>query len=177
MKDLRLSKIKKKPRSFFQNIGVVEKGRRKRDTIEYIVKRTYDALPSGLKEYIEDPDQAIKALTNMIIFAGPEAKIKPYEALKQTASYAKKKTGDNTRQFLWNRFRNEESAVYAKFNSYMYRQGLSARNYWFKNVEFENNGSYITATCDLPMRPKGIQYDLLEMSYDFSGQEFYAELS
>lgn len=177
MRNLPLSKIRRKPKTYFRNIGTVKKGRRRKSTIEYIIRKTYEALPKGLREYIEDPEQAIKVLTNMIAVSDMGSNIQPYEALKQTAQYAKRKTGDNTRQFLWNRFRNEESSVYYKFNSYMYRQGLSARNYWFQNVAFDTQGSYIKAYCELPKRAQGVQYDMLEMEYDFSGQDFSAYLN
>lgn len=177
MRDLPLSKIKKKPASYFRNIGVVKKGRRRKSTIEYIIRKTYEALPKGLKEYIEDPEQAIKSITNMISVSDMGANIRPYTALKQAAMYQKRKSGDNTRQFLWNRFRHEEGSLYAKFNSYMYRQGLSARNYWFENVAMERNKNYINAYCELPKRTEGVQYNMLEMEYDFSGEEFNAYLT
>lgn len=177
MKNMPLSKLRRKSNAYFKNLGVVKKGKRRRSTIEYIIQRTYESLPSSLRDYIEDPDQAIQALTNIIAVSDNDTQINPYQALKHTAEYAKRKTGDNTKQFLWNRFRNEESSIYAKFNSYMYRQGLSARNYWFKNVVFENHGSAIHSYCELPIRPKGIQYYMLEIDYDFSGEQFNAYLT
>ena len=172
MKNTPLSKIRKKPISYFRNLGTVRKGRRKKSTIEYIVRRSYEALPRNLREYIEDPEQAIQALTNMISHSND---INPYEALKQSAKYTRMKSGDNTKQFIWNRFRTETPTLYAKFNSYMYRQGLSARNYFMENVTTSQEGSWIEAYCELPAGAK-VSYSMLEINYDFSGHEFNAYL-
>lgn len=173
MRNLPLSKIRRKPKSFFRNIGNIQKGRRRKSTIEYLVKKSYEALPRGLKEYIEDPEQAVQALTHMIMADG---NINPYKALKESAIYTKRKSGDNTRQFIWNRFRTEESALYNKFNSYMYRQGYSARNYWFDNVGFNKHGSIIESYCELPEKASGVAYGILEIDYDFSGELLEAYL-
>ena len=176
MKNTPLSKLRRKSKSYFRKIGVVTKGRRKRSTIEYIVRKTYEALPKNLKEYLDNPEQMISAVSNIIIQQGETAQVKPYEALKQAAEYMKKKSGDNTRQFVWNRFRLEEPTLYAKFNSYMYRQGYSARNYWFENVGIRTEKSWIETVCELPIRDTGVQYTVLEINYDFSGQVLQAYL-
>lgn len=173
MKNMPLSKIRRKPKSFFRRMGSIQKGRRRQSTIEYLVRQSYEALPRGLKEYIEDPQQAVESLTHMIT---GDYSIDPYKALKEAAIYTKRKSGDNTRQFVWNRFRAEESALYNKFNSYMYRQGYSARNYWFDNMSYEIEGSWIKTYCELPERGKGVQYNVLEIDYDFSGNELNAYL-
>lgn len=174
MRNLPSSKIRKKPLSYFRNFRAVKKGRRKRSTIELIVQRSYEALPKRERAYIQDSEQIIKTLTNMII--NEPANISPYKALKELAKYEKKRTGDNTKQFVWNRFRNEEPSLYAKFNSYMYRNGYSARNYWFDNVSMDQDGSLINCYCELPGVGKMVQYNMLEISYDFSGLEFNAFL-
>lgn len=176
MKNTPLRELRRKHNAYFKRIGIVQPGRRRRSTIEYIVQRSYEALPKGLKEYIEDPEQAIKVTTNLIMQSGSEGQVNPYEALRQTALYRQKKSGDNTRQFIWNRFREEESSLYNKFNSYMYRQGYSARNYWFDNVALDQHGSIIRAICELPTKPQGVSYDVLDIEFDFSGQELTAGL-
>jgi len=176
MKSLPLSKIKKKPLSYFRTMGAVKKGKRKRDTIEYIVRKSFEALPKNARDYISDSEEIIKALTNIIISEGNNSSIQPYKAFTELAKHERRKSGDNTKQFVWNRFKTEQPSLYAKFNSYMYRNGYSARNYWFDNVAMEQNGSIIDCYCELPGAGKNVQYYMLEINYDFSGQDFNAYL-
>ena len=171
MRNTPLSKLRKKKTNYFRRIGIVRKGRRRKTTIEYIVRRSYEALPKNLKEYIEDPEQAIKQLSHMINLGYEN--INPYEALRQAANYTKRKSGDNTKQFIWNRFRTERASQYNSLNAAMYRAGYSARNYFIENVVYTQSGSEITAYCELPRTTK---YSMLEIIYDFSGQYFDAFL-
>lgn len=177
MKNTPLSNLRKKHAAYFRRIGVVQAGRyTRRSRIEYIVQRSYDALPKKLKQYIDDPEQAIQVTTNLIMQSGSEGQVNPYEALRQVAVYRQKKSGDNTRAYIWARFRSEQPSVYAKFNSYMYRQGYSASGYWFDNVALSQEGSHIEAICELPAKASGVAYFVLEIEYDFSGHELDAYL-
>jgi hypothetical protein len=174
MKNLPLSKLRKRSKNYFRQLGVIKKGRRKKTTIEYIVKKTYEALPKNIQKFIEDPEQTIKSLTNMIN-AGYDD-INPYAAMKESARYQRKKMRYDTREELWREFKNKEPQVYSKFNSYMYRQGLSAKYYWWDHVEYSVDGSYLYSTCELPVRSSGVQYTTLEINYDYSGYDMEAYL-
>lgn len=175
MKNLPLSKLRKKTNNYFKKLGVIEKGRRKKTTIEYIVQRTYESLPKKVKQFIEDPEQAVKSLTNLIM-AGYD-QIDAYKALTENARYNRKKLRYDTREDLWKEFKSKEPALYAKYNSYMYRQGLSAKWYWWEHVEYSVDGSYIYSTCELPKRTNGVvQYEILEINYDYSGYDMEAYL-
>lgn len=176
MKNMPLREIRKKGQSYFRNLGIVRKGRKRASTIEYIVKRAYEALPKNLKKYIENPKQAITVISRMIIYEGDRLEVEPYKALKQAASYQKKKSGDNTKQFLYTRFRLEEPSIYSHYNTYMYRLGFSARNYFMDNVVIEQDGSIVRAICELPTKV-GVSYNNLELTYDFSGVDFSAYMS
>lgn len=175
MKRLRLSELRKKKASFYRNIGVVDPYRMRKTTIDYIVERAYEALPKYLQGYIEDPEQLKKVTANMIAYSGRDAKINPYEAIRQVAAYSRKKSGDNTRFFLWRRFMQEEPSLYAKYNSYMYRKGYSGSRWWLENATLTQRGSYIDAIAELPETGR-VLYQALEMEFDFSGQDFSANL-
>lgn len=173
MKNLPLSKLRKRSKNYFRQLGVVHKGRRKKTTIEYIVKRTFEALPKKLQKFIEDPEQLIKGLTNMIN-VGYDS-IDPYKAMYEQAVHHRKMRYD-TKDELWREFKNKEPQVYAKYNSYMYRQGLSAKYYWWEHVEYSVDGSYLYSTCELPVRAGRVQYTTLEINYDYSGYDMEAYL-
>ena len=73
-----LSNLRKKHAAYFRRIGVVQAGRyTRRRRIEYIVQRSYDALPKKLKQYIDDPEQDIQGTVNLIIQNDSEGKANP----------------------------------------------------------------------------------------------------
>lgn len=78
-----------------------------------------------------------------------------------------------TKRDLFKRFREEYPSLYAKYNSYIYRQGLSSANYFYHNVELEYSGkSNIDAYLDLP----GRRYQILEISFNYSSKDFFASM-
>lgn len=176
MKNTPLSELRKKQNAYFRKIGIVKPGRRKKSTIEYIVERTYEALPKRLKEYIDDKDQIISVITNTIIQSGNAGQMNPYEALKQFAQYRQKKSGDNTKAYIYRRFKEEATSVYNKYNTYVYRLGYSSARYFMENATISQEGSLITATLELPPKTSGIAYEELYIEYDFSGQFLDAQM-
>lgn len=164
----------KRSNKYFKELGIVQKGKKSRKTIRYIVQRTYESLPKRISKYMEDPAQQIESLTNMIM-AG-EDKINPFKAMTHTAQSTKRAKSMGTREELYREFRAQNPSVYAKYNSYMYRQGYSARNYWFDNMDYVVDENYIRSFCELPKRiqPTGkkrqlVQYNVLEIILDKSG--------
>lgn len=176
MKNTPLRELRKKRDAYFRKIGIVTPGRRKKSTIEYIVERTYEALPKGLKGYIDDKAQIIKVVTNTIIQSGNAGQMNPYEALKQFAQYRQKKSGDNTKAFLYKRFKEETASVYNKYNTYVYRLGYSSAKFFMENAAMSQEGSLITAILKLPPKTNGITYEELYIEYDFSGHFFDAQM-
>ena len=81
MKNTPLSDLRKKGNAYFRNLGIVQQGRRRKSTIEYIVRRSFEALPKNLKAYIENPEQAIRVITHTIIADGKSGKMNPYVSL------------------------------------------------------------------------------------------------
>lgn len=176
MKNTPLSELRKKSLQYFRKVGVVQGDGRRKKAIEYIVQKSYEALPKDLKKYVEDPEQAKSAVYNIIMTSGGAGEIDPYNALKQYATHRKKKSGDNTKEYIYKRFREEKSDVYSKYNSYVYRMGFSSAQ-WFKdNATLEQDGSIVTATTPLPPKSRGVTYSQLVISFDFSGDYIDAEM-
>lgn len=171
MKNTRLNK------RYYQSVKI-SAGRKKRETIESIVRKSYESLPKKYKTMIEDPELIINVTTNLI-WADKGIKISPYAAIKSYAQQRGRMQKMGTKYDLWKSFRTdpETSAVYNKFNSYMYRHGYSASNYWFENVELKIERSVIYATCNLPNTGKGVRYDSLEIEFDYSGGEISAYMT
>ena len=169
---MRLNDLKKRSNRYFTKLGTISSktGRR---TAEYIAKRSYEALPKRIKQYIDDPEQIIKVTANLVGQSGEQG-VNLYKAIRSYAQSSFNRVYSIQKKELWNEFRVMESAVYNHYNTYMYRLGFSASKYWFENVVFSNKGgSVVTATLELPSKA-GVSYTALEIVYDYSGVSLQA---
>lgn len=176
MKNTPLSELRKKSLQYFRKIGAVPGDRRHEKSIKYIVQKSYEALPKNLKKYVEDPEQIKSSVYNIIMASGGYGVLDPYKALKQYAMYRKKKSGDNTKEYIYKRFREEKPDVYSKYNSYVYRLGFSSAQYFKDNAKLERDGSIVTVTTPLPPKSRGVTYSQLVISFDFSDDYIDAEM-
>lgn len=177
MKNMQLSKLKKRSDRYFKKLGVVTSEGKSKATIEYIVKRSYEALPKRLKEFVDNPDKIIKVATNTIIQAGRGGQFSPYKALVEMAKSKQRSSYYGTKMAIFREFRVQEPTLYAKYNSYMFRRGYSSTKYWFDNVGITIDGKIARTICELPSldlkpkktagRPRGF-YSALEIQYDLS---------
>jgi hypothetical protein len=177
MKNMQLNKLVKRSDKYFKKLGVVTPEGKNKKTIEYIVRRSYEALPKRLKEFIENPERNIKVLTNTIIQAGRGGELKPYQAFVELAKNKQRSSYYGTKRDIFREFRVQEPALYAKYNSYMFRRGYSSTKYWFDNVGITLDGKIARTICELPSldlkpkktagRPRGF-YSALEIQYDLS---------
>lgn len=177
MRNMRLSEIRRKKDTYFKKIGILTPRGRRKSSIEYIVARSYEALPKKYKSFIESPDQIIKVLTNMIVQSGEKGQINPYKALLENAKYKYRSSYAGTKEDIYKRFRQEYSDVYNHYNTYVYRLGFSASNYFYTNVKLSQEGSIVTATLQLPKKTTGIVYNELYIEMDYSGDYFFAEMT
>ena len=176
MKNTPLSELRKKQSRYFQNIGIVQGDKRRSKSIKYIIERSYDALPKDLKGYIEDAEQIKANVYNLIMASGKSGEIEPYNALRQYAMDRKRRSGNNTKEYIYKRFRQELPDVYSKYNSYVYRLGFSSAQYFKEKAELSQEGSIITAITPLPNKSSGVTYSQLVISFDFSGEYMDAEM-
>lgn len=176
MKNTPLSELRKKSLQYFRKAGIVQGDGRRKKAIEYIVQKSYEALPKNLKKYVEDPEQVKTSVYNSIMASGGAGEIEPYNALKQYATDRKKKSGDNTKEYIYKRFREEKPDVYSKYNSYVYRLGFSSAQYFKDTAKLEQDGSIVMVTTPLPPKSRGVTYSQLVISFDFSGDYIDAEM-
>lgn len=178
MRNMRLSNLKKRSTNYFKNVGVITPKDFSRKQIEYIVNRSYEALPKRAKKYIESREQISEVVVNLIMTGGEDGKVDAYQALKQYAEQRKVQKFPRLEfaKMVFKRFRQEYSSLYAKYNSYMYRQGYSSANYFYENAEWDSQGSIVTAILDLPPKSYGVVYTTLTITIDASGTFFIAEM-
>lgn len=174
---MRLSDLKKRKDAYFKKIGIVTPKGRTKKQIEYIVSRSYESLSKKAKQYIEDREQIIKVITNAIIAGGEVGQMNPYKAMQSYARQRERHAGGGTARDIFRRFREEDPSLYSKYNSYMYRLGFSSANYFYENVSIDQEGSTIVATLELPNKTQGVIYNELVITFDYSGQDFWAEMN
>lgn len=175
MKDTPLQrKLKKKRNKYFRELGVVKKGRKSRKTIEYIVERSYEALPKKYKDFVDEPEHTIKIITNIILMEGDNVKMNPYQALLSTATTHRRHAGQGTRDLVYKRFKDEATDVYNKYNTYVYRLGYSSRNWFYDNFELsQETDSRAVVTIELPFKAKGLVYEILSIYFDWSDVTYF----
>lgn len=160
------------------------KKKNRKVSIEEQVKLAYSQLPKWAKEVLDaDKEIAIKSITHTIknkYNINPDTK-KRQSARQIFISSARsiaRNLGIGTKKDIYTKFRNMEPAIYAKFNSYMYRNGFSASQYFYDNVKFKKDKNYITATLILPKAKSGrLSYSELEINYNYSPKINEEELS
>lgn len=176
MKNTPLSELRKKSLQYFRKIGIVRGDGRRKKSIEFIVQKSYEALPKNLKKYIEDAEQIKTNLYNTIMASGKSGETEPYNALKQYAMDRKKRSGDNTKEYIYKRFKQEVSNVYSKYNSYVYRLGFSSAQYFKEKAELSQEGSIVHVEVELPKKESGVVYNYLYINYDFSSDYIDAKM-
>lgn len=166
--------LKKKKSSFFRTGRGITKGRRRKSTVEYIVRRSLEALPDKYRKHLEeDKESIITNLTNQIVVSGQETS--PYYLLMQQAEYRRRAGHEGTKEDLWSDFVNRYSPTYHKYYSYMRRLGYDPKEYWFDRVDITFFNSSVEAECALPAHQNSF-YVILIMSKYYSGDGFEAIL-
>lgn len=177
MKSIRLSDLKKRKDAYFKNIGIITPKGRTKKQIEYIVNRSYESLSKRAKQYIEDREQIVNIITNAIISGGEGGQMNPYKAMQSYARQRERSQGGGTLRDIYSRFRQEDPSLYSKYNSYIYRLGYSSANYFYENAQLDQEGSTIVATLELPKKTQGVVYNELVITFDYSCQDFWAEMN
>ena len=88
----------------------------------------------------------------------------------------KRRSGNNTKEYIYKRFRQEVPDVYSKYNSYVYRLGFSSAQYFKEKAELSQEGSIVNVKVKLPEKESGAVYDYLYINFDFSGDYIDAKM-
>lgn len=167
MRNMRLSELRKKSNKYFRNIRLNNKSSKR--LVEYTIRRAYDSLPSYAKKLLEtDKEKYIANAINTSLQSDKE--YSPYRALRSVAQSLSGKTSQAL--IVFRRFRELEPSIYAKYNSYMFRNGYSASQQFYGNSRWNSKGSRVYIITELPERSKGVHYNYLLIEYDFSGPSY-----
>lgn len=178
MKNTQLHKrVKKKTGKAGKKISKIEKLRRQ-------IRKIYNKLPKWVKDVIgkEDMPYAINSVTHSI-YTGqnviPESgqKVTARQIFINSAKSISRHMGVGTKRDIFAKFRNLEPSVYSKYNSYMYRNGFSASQYFYENVKIKKDRSNIVATLILPKAKAGrFTYSELQINYSYSPKSAEEEI-
>lgn len=175
MRNTRLSNLKRKTSSVFNDLYLKKYYKTARlknyyteDVKEYLTRQAFDILPSYAKAVLESDKE--KYIQNILAISRAEDNpkgISPYKALIGNAKSLSGRSLNAIR--FYSMFRNEAHSVYAKYNSYMYRNGFSASVYFYSNAEYSSRGKTVDITVELPKLIGNIKkYDILTISIDVS---------
>lgn len=167
-----LKELRKKSDAYYRQSAILTKGKRTNKQIEYIVTRTFEALPQEVKKYLSK-DETIQNMVNSIVVR-KDQDFNPAALFREMARSAKRRTGDGTKEDIWSRFINETFTVYRRYYSYMKRYVYSPKDYWFENVDITQSGS--TVYCECELIKSNPLHSMLYIEYDYSGEEFQAYL-
>ena len=164
---------------------------RKKLTLEQRVARMYNRLPKRLKKLQtkEERKQTIRSFAAQWRL-GYFDRIDPRTGKKQNKSITLRKSiagmqprKTDTKRIMFRRFRVEEPSLFAKYNSYMFRQGFKSTEYFMQNADVEYIGSnrygnnLVQATLEIPVNMMGtarirrqkVSYQYLTITIDTSG--------
>ena len=95
----------------------------------------------------EDKNKYINTIVNQLSYI-PDQKFNPYQILTQIAKNQSRRTPQAV--MFFSVFRNEAPSVYSRYNSMLYRMGLSSAQYFYSNAKFEAQGSVVMASVEIP---------------------------
>lgn len=148
----------KNSRNYKKNISVKNKSF---STLTKELNKIFNALPKYIKEPLkEDKNKYISTIARQMLQI--EKSFQPYNVFKQLSQFQSGRTPQALT--IYSRFRNEAPRVYSAYNSYMFRRGYSAAQYFYKNAEFSADGSVIDVYLDLPDGKYSLLHILIDMS-------------
>lgn len=126
------------------------------------------------KRELIDAEQFAKTTANALRISNSSTSRKTIRKLiNENVRVLERHEGIQTLRFVYRWFRTT-SWLYSWYNSFMYRNGFSASEYFYQNATYTSTGGR-TATVIVPL-PKGkrTQYEFLEIEIDWSSNELEA---
>lgn len=160
MKNMQSNRVKK------------SKKKNKRRTLEERLWAAYESFPQWQKKFFTDIEASI-ARSKYAFEVGynynPKTgkKYTPKEMLFSQIERIIPHSLEITKREIYRKFREEESSLYAKYNSYVYRNGFSSAKWFLDNASVKVQGSIVSITVPLP-KGKRFSYDELVLEYDYS---------
>lgn len=171
MKSLRLSDLAKRSNRWFKKYGPIHYTPEiSNDTLRYFVKKTFEALPKKYQRYLKDEkERQIEKAVQLIISDGDSGRYDAYESLIEQAQDSYKSGHGGSIDVIYKIFRTMAPSVYSKYNSYVYRLGYSASEYFKDNVDYVSDKNTWEVTLDLPYKPKGVIYNQIYIRIRWTG--------
>lgn len=160
MKNMQSNRVKK------------NKKKNKRRTIEERLWAAYESFPEWQKKYFTDIKASI-AISKHAFEIGYDynpftgKKYTPKQMLFSQVERTITHSLEITKREIYRKFREEESSLYAKYNSYVYRNGFSSAKWFLDNASIKVQGSIVSITVPLP-KGKRFSYNELVLEYDYS---------
>lgn len=156
MKNMRLNRIKKT----------------KSLTTEERFRKALESLPKWQQEFFDDKEYVIQVSSyaheiGYDINPKTGKRYTPRQFLYEQIKSHVRGSMQMTKREIYTKFRLEETQLYAKYNSYMFRTGNSALQYFIANSKVKVTGSIVSITVPLP-KGKRVSYEELVLEYDYS---------
>ena len=171
MKSLRLSDLRKRSNKWFRNYGEVRySGRTTEKQMRYFIERSFDALPKKYQRYLmPEKERQIEKALRLIMADGEYGHYNAYLALISQAKSSYKAGHGESIDVIYKIFRTMAPSVYAKYNSYIYRLGYSASQYFKENMDYTTDRNMWDITLDLPYKAQGTVYNQLYIRIAWTG--------
>lgn len=159
--------------------------KRRKLTLEEKIKKELYRLPKWRRKYLfENEAQERYLIENMkysvIDAMNNQRKVDIYKAFFQQSSQGVRPKREGTLRDVFRAFRTQEPALYAKYNSYMYRNGYSASQYFYdlSHADIEDKDYTTVIVIDLPEGIKSkTSYSQLTLEFNWQlGMILLAEM-
>ena len=140
----------------------------RKQSLEERIRNAYERLPKYLKRLETPEEKEITIQSTLGLYErGIAKKSKPFNILR--ANLSGRDMRRETKREIFRRFRTEDTSLFFKYNSYMFRIGLKSTEYFMRNAETEvrnphddSKRAIMTATLKLPSGKK-ISYSKLKI--------------
>lgn len=151
--------------------------KRRRLTLEEKIKKELYRLPKWRRKYLFENEAQERYLIENMKYSVVDAmnnqrKVDIYKAFFQQSSQGVRVRREGTLRDIFKAFRTQEPSLYAKYNSYMYRHGYSASQYFYdpSHADIQDKDYITVVTINLPEGIKS-NTNYMQLTIEFNWQE------
>ena len=160
-----------------KNMRLSKKRKKRTLTLEQRIKKALYRLPQWRRKYIFETKEQENLIIEKMLYSVKEAerqrtKVNIYKAFYQQSSYGVRPKREGTLRDIFKAFKEQDNMLYNKYNSYMYRAGYSAANYFYNvdNAQIDDQGYTTVVQLELPPG-KDTSYTTLVIEYNWQDSE------
>lgn len=160
-----------------KNMRLSKKRKKRTLTLEQKIKKALYRLPKWRRKYVFETKEQEKLIIEKMLYSVLEAqkqgtKVNIYKAFYQQSSYGVRPKREGTLRDIFKALREQDSMLYNKYNSYMYRAGYSAANYFYNVDNAQINDQGYTTVVELELPPgKDVGYTTMVIEFDWKDEE------